>query len=171
MHFSTSLADLCCESPKAFVQERICPPCGHQHEDNSGITTIERPKGRNSPISSASKKKLRLVENIRLSENYFISVEITSRFRKRRKPRFILVYEGECEKCTFFSGLVGIFDFRGRIKRVELRTGEAYNLLSAFYDKIPYAFHFIDDENDICYTGLPVIPNVFRQLWAGFFKW
>ena len=98
-------------------------------------------------------------------------MEVKSLFRKGRPERFVLVYEAECPKCTFFSNLIMIFDFRGRIKKVALRSSEAYDLLSGFYDKIPYNFHFVEDAADLCYTGIPVIPNVFKQLFLGFFKW
>jgi len=81
----------------------------------------------------------------------------------------ILIYEGACPKCRLLSNLAKIFDVRGKLTYLPIRTKEATELLHGFYEKIPYNFHFIDDDKDICYTGLKSIPVIFYEIIIGLF--
>ena len=78
-----------------------------------------------------------------------------------------LVYEGKCKKCTFIANFFTLFDLNQQFKIVPLRSKEARDLLHDFYEKIPYNFHYIDDQNDLCYTGLKAIPALFSTVIKG----
>ena len=80
-----------------------------------------------------------------------------------------LIYEGECPKCRFLSNICKIFDVRGKITYVPIRSKEAVRILHDFYAKIPYNFHFINDDKDLCFTGLKSIPAILWEIISGLF--
>ena len=79
----------------------------------------------------------------------------------------ILIYEGDCPKCRLLSNLAKIFDVRGKLTYIPIRTKVATQLLHDFYEKIPYNFHFINDDKDLCFTGLKSIPPILWELISG----
>ncbi|MHA2365269.1 MAG: hypothetical protein ACXAC7_15025 [Candidatus Hodarchaeales archaeon] len=78
-----------------------------------------------------------------------------------------LLYESECPKCRILSRLCKLFDIRQKITLIPLRSKEAVDLLHEFYESIPYNFHFIDDEKDLCFTGLKAIPPILADMIFG----
>ena len=79
----------------------------------------------------------------------------------------ILIYDAGCPKCRFISKLVRIFDLRQKFGYYSIRSKEGAKLLHEFFRVIPYNFHFIIDDKDLCYSGLKAIPLILYELIIG----
>ena len=83
-----------------------------------------------------------------------------------RKTR-ILVYDSGCPKCRFISKVVKIFDLRQKFAYYSLRDKKGVKLLHEFFQIIPYNFHFVIDDKDLCYTGIKAIPIILYEIILG----
>jgi len=83
------------------------------------------------------------------------------------KSTKILVYDPHCPKCRFLGKIVRLFDIKQKFSYFDIRTKEASKLLHDFFRIIPYNFHFIIDDKDLCYTGIKAIPIVLYELIIG----
>ena len=81
--------------------------------------------------------------------------------------RKVLVYDPACPYCRFIGKLVKIFDIKQKLTYYPIRTKQASSLLHDFFEIIPYNFHFVYDNKDLCYTGLKAIPLVLYELIIG----
>ena len=81
----------------------------------------------------------------------------------------ILIYESKCPKCRFLSKLVYLFDIRGVFSFLPIRSRKAVSLLHEFYDHPSYNFYFIDDDRNLCYSGLKAVPAILLNLMKGIF--
>ena len=79
----------------------------------------------------------------------------------------ILIYESKCPKCRLLSKLVFLFDIKGQFTFIPIRSKKAVQLLKEFYNNPPYNFHMIDDDKDLCYTGIKAIPAIIRYIFLG----
>ena len=83
------------------------------------------------------------------------------------KKTKILVYDPSCPKCRFIGKLVKIFDLRSKFAYYSIRSKESAQLLHEFFRVIPYNFHFIIDDKDLCYSGLKAIPLILYEIMTG----
>jgi predicted DCC family thiol-disulfide oxidoreductase YuxK len=79
----------------------------------------------------------------------------------------ILIYDPKCPKCRFIGKIVRIFDISQKFKYYNLRSSSAAKLLHEFFRVIPYNFHFIIDDKDLCYTGIKAIPLILYEIITG----
>lgn len=79
----------------------------------------------------------------------------------------ILVYDPACPYCRLIGKIVKIFDIKQKLSYYPIRSKKASSLLHEFFSIIPYNFHFIYDDRDLCYTGLKAIPLVLYELIMG----
>ena len=85
---------------------------------------------------------------------------------EQQKSR-ILIYDAGCPKCRFISKVVKIFDLRQKFAYYSIREKKGVKLLHEFFRVIPYNFHFVVDDKDICYTGLKAIPIILYEIIIG----
>ena len=83
--------------------------------------------------------------------------------------RKILVYDPSCPYCRFIGKIVKIFDISQKLTYYPIRSRQASSLLHEFFEVIPYNFHFVYDDRDLCYTGLKAIPLLLYELIIGLF--
>ena len=81
--------------------------------------------------------------------------------------RKVLVYDPACPYCRFIGRIVKIFDVKQQLTYYPIRTKRASSLLHEFFEIIPYYFHFIYDDKDLCYTGLKAIPMLLYEIIMG----
>ena len=85
---------------------------------------------------------------------------------QKRKTK-ILVYDNGCPKCRFICAVVKMFDLRQKFDYYGLRENRGKKLLKEFFRIIPYNFHFVVDDKDLCYSGIKAIPIILYELILG----
>ena len=83
------------------------------------------------------------------------------------RQKMVLVYDPACPYCRFIGKLVKIFDIKQKLTYFPIRSRESSSLLHEFFEIIPYNFHFIYDDKDLCYTGLKAIPMLLYEIIIG----
>lgn len=81
--------------------------------------------------------------------------------------QIILIYESKCPKCRLLSKLIYLFDVKGQFIFIPIRSKKAVTLLKEFYTNPPYNFHMIDNNKDLCYTGVKAIPAIIWKIFCG----
>ena len=79
----------------------------------------------------------------------------------------VLIYDPACPYCRIIGKIVKIFDITNKLTYYPIRTKEASSLLHDFFEIIPYNFHFVYDDRDLCYTGLKAIPMLLYEIIKG----
>lgn len=86
---------------------------------------------------------------------------------EQKRKNFVLVYDNGCPKCRFISKVVRMFDLRQKFDYFGLREKRGQRLLLEFFRIIPYNFHFVVDDKDLCYSGIKAIPIILYELILG----